>query len=125
MPLLSTINIIGSSMTAQQLWLDIETKNVTNSNTTRMENGEGPYRRKMVAFEVLTSKNDFRDAMARGFQGLAPNVSYKTSGGAHVAKIAEDSTDFKLVYNPITQTPTGKAVSSCPMWTWSRRSPMP
>lgn len=100
MPFLSTINIIGSGMTAQQLRLDIVAENVTNSNTTRVENGEGPYRRKMVVFEALTGKDDFRAAMARAAQGLAPNVGYATAGGVRVAQIAEDPTEFKLVYDP-------------------------
>ena len=100
MPFLSTVNIIGSGMTAQQLRLDIVAENVTNSNTTRVENGEGPYRRKMVVFEALSGKDDFRAAMARAAQGLAPNAGYETAGGVRVAQIVEDPTEFKLVYDP-------------------------
>ena len=100
MAFLSTMNIIGSGMTAQQLRLDIVAENVTNSNTTRVENGEGPYRRKLVVFEALSGKDDFRAAMARASQGLAPNAGYETAGGVRVAQIAEDPTDFKLVYDP-------------------------
>ena len=100
MAFLSTMNIIASGMTSQQLRLDIVAENVTNSTTTRVENGEGPYRRKLVVFEALTGKDDFRAAMARASQGLAPNVGYATAGGVRVAQIAEDQTDFKLVYDP-------------------------
>ena len=100
MAFLSTINIIGSGMTAQQLRLDVVAENVTNSTTTRVENGEGPYRRKLVVFEALSGKDDFRAAMARAAQGLAPNAGYETAGGVRVAQIAEDPTDFKLVYDP-------------------------
>lgn len=100
MAFLSTMNIIASGMTSQQLRLDVVAENVTNSNTTRVENGEGPYRRKLVVFEALTGKDDFRAAMARASQGLAPNVGYATAGGVRVAQIAEDPTDFKLVYDP-------------------------
>lgn len=100
MAFLSTMNIIGSGMTAQQLRLDIVAENVTNSNTTRVENGEGPYRRKLVVFEALSGKDDFRAAMARASQGLAPNAGYETAGGVRVAQIVEDPTDFKLVYDP-------------------------
>lgn len=100
MAFLSSINIIASGMTAQQLRLDVVAENVTNSNTTRVENGEGPYRRKMVVFEALTGKDDFRAAMARAAEGLAPNKGYATAGGVRVAQIAEDPTDFKLVYDP-------------------------
>ena len=52
MSFLNTINIIGSGLTAQQLRLDVVSENVTNSQTTRVENGEGAYRRKMVVFEL-------------------------------------------------------------------------
>lgn len=100
MAFLSTMNIIASGMTSQQLRLDVVAENVTNSNTTRVENGEGPYRRKLVVFEALSGKDDFRAAMARASQGLAPNVGYATAGGVRVAQIAEDQTDFKLVYDP-------------------------
>lgn len=42
MGFMNTINIVGSGLTAQQLRLDIVAENVTNSQTTRVENGEGP-----------------------------------------------------------------------------------
>lgn len=100
MPFLSTVNIIGSGLTAQQLRLDIVSENVTNSNTTRVENGEGPYRRKMVVFQARTGKDSFRAAMARAAEGLAPNAGYETAGGVRVAQIVEDQTEFKLVYDP-------------------------
>lgn len=100
MSFLSTMNIVASGMTAQQLRLDIVAENVTNSNTTRVENGDGPYRRKLVVFEALSGKDDFRAAMARASQGLAPNVGYENAGGVRVAQIAEDTSDFKLVYDP-------------------------
>lgn len=100
MAFLSSMNIIASGMTAQQLRLDVVAENVTNSNTTRVENGEGPYRRKLVVFEALSGRDDFRAAMARASQGLAPNAGYATAGGVRVAQIAEDQTDFKLVYDP-------------------------
>ena len=54
MAFLSTINIVGSGLTAQQLRLDIVAENVTNSTTTRTENDGGAYRRKMVVFQSET-----------------------------------------------------------------------
>ena len=48
MAFLSSMNISASGLTAQQLRLDIVAENVTNSTTTRVEGGEGSYRRKMV-----------------------------------------------------------------------------
>ena len=74
MGFLSTMNIVGSGLTAQQLRLDVIAENVTNSTTTRVENGEGPYRRKVVVFEAETGKDGFRAAMARAAYGLAPEI---------------------------------------------------
>ena len=48
MAFLSSMNIVASGLTAQQLRLDVVAENITNSVTTRTENGDGPYRRKMV-----------------------------------------------------------------------------
>ena len=45
MAFLSSINIIGSGLTAQQLRLDVVSENITNSTTTRTENDGGAYRR--------------------------------------------------------------------------------
>ena len=101
MSFLSTINIIGSGITAQHLRLDVISENITNINTTRTADGEtGAYRRKCVVFQAETGRDTFRAAMARAAEGLAPNVGYATAGGVRVAQIAEDQTDFKLVYDP-------------------------
>ena len=100
MAFLSSMNIVGSGLTAQHLRLDIIAENVTNSNTTRTEDGEGPYRRKIVVFQSESGRDSFRAAMARAADGLAPNVGYETAGGVRVTQIAEDPSDFKLVYDP-------------------------
>ncbi len=100
MAFLSTVNIIGSGLTAQQVRLDIVSENITNSNTTRVENGEGAYRRKTVVFEAMSGKDNFRAAMARAAAGLAPNKGYETAGGVRVAEIGEDQSPMKLVYDP-------------------------
>lgn len=100
MAFLSTMNIVGSGLTSEQLRLDIISENVTNANTTRTENGGGPYRRKMVVFQAQAGKNSFRAAMARAAEGLAPNRGYETAGGVKVAEIVEDPSEFRLVYDP-------------------------
>ena len=51
MAFLSSLNIVASGMTAQQLRLDVVAENVTNSTTTRTEAG-GPYRRKWWCFSL-------------------------------------------------------------------------
>ena len=74
MGFMNTINIVGSGLTAQQLRLDIVAENVTNSQTTRTENGGGASRRKMVVFEAVSGRDTFRDAMAAS-RAYASNVT--------------------------------------------------
>ena len=93
MAFLSSMNIVGSGLTAQQLRLDVISENITNQNTTRTENG-GPYRRKMVVLESQDTQTPFQQALARA-RGERP-----TEGGVQVAQIVEDPSDFKLVYDP-------------------------
>ena len=101
MAFLSTIDIIGSGFTAQQLRLDVISENVTNMNTTRTADGEtGAYRRKVVVFESVAGKDAFRQAMAKAAYGLAPSAGYSTTGGVRVAQIVEDPSELRLVYDP-------------------------
>lgn len=98
MAFLSSMNIVGSGMTAQQLRLDVISENITNSTTTRTEGG-GAYRRKMVVFEAETGRDDFRTVMAKAANGLVPN-DYGNAGGVKVTQIVEDPSDLKMVYDP-------------------------
>ena len=98
MAFLSSINIIGSGITAQHLRLDVISENITNIQTTRTEDG-GPYRRKVVVFQAQDGRrNEFREALARA-QNVS-NARYETSGGVRVVEIAEVPSDFKLRYDP-------------------------
>ena len=98
MAFLSSMNIVASGMTAQQLRLDVVAENVANSTTTRTEAG-GPYRRKMVVFQSVAGRDDFRAAMARAVEGLTPNAGAPTAGGVRVTQIVEDPSPMKLVYD--------------------------
>lgn len=100
MAFLSSMNIVASGLTAQQLRLDIVAENVTNSTTTRTENGGGAYRRKMVVFEAQGGRDTFRMALARATNGLVSNASASTRGGVRVTQIVEDPSDLRLVYDP-------------------------
>lgn len=94
MAFLSSLNIVGSGLTAQQLRLDVISENITNQNTTRTENG-GPYRRKMVVLESQEEQSAFEKVLAKARGEAGP-----TAGGVRVTEIAEDPSDFKLVYDP-------------------------
>ena len=101
MAFLNTINIVGSGLTAQQLRLDIVAENVTNSQTTRTENGGGAYRRKMVVFQAVSGRNTFRDVMARAsVRAVSNTVSQPNAGGVRVTQILEDDAPMKIIYDP-------------------------
>ena len=63
MAFLTSMDIAGSGLTAQQLRLDVISENITNMNTTRTEGG-GAYRRKMVVFQAQDGRDSFRHALA-------------------------------------------------------------
>lgn len=94
MAFLSSVNVIGSGLTAQQQRLDVISENVTNINTTRTEGG-GPYRRKMVVLEEENFDSPFRQALDK-----AMGRRNSAQGGVRVAEIVEDESDFKLSYDP-------------------------
>lgn len=95
MAFLSSMNVVGSGLTAQQLRLDVISENITNQNTTRTEGGNGPYRRKFVVLQSQDSVSPFQQALAR-----ARGETVAPQGGVQVTEIAEDPSDFKLVYDP-------------------------
>lgn len=97
MSFLSTLNIAGSGMTAQQTRLDVIAENITNASTTRTEAG-GAYRRKIVTMQAQDGRDDFRTAMARAQR--VSNAGYTTTGGVAITSITEDQSDLKLVYDP-------------------------
>ena len=51
MAFLRAFDISGSALTAQRLRLEIISENISNVDTTRVANGEGPYRRQVVQFQ--------------------------------------------------------------------------
>lgn len=95
MAFLSSMNVVGSGLTAQQLRLDVISENITNQNTTRTEGG-GPYRRKMVVFQAQGEQTPFQQALARA----RGESGQEEAGGVRVTQIIEDPSDFKLVYDP-------------------------
>lgn len=101
MAFLSSMNITGSGLTAQQLRLDVIAENVANINTTRVEGGDGPYQRKMVVMEAENGRDSFRSILARA-AGRVPAAAGELSenGGVQVTQIVADTSPFKLQYDP-------------------------
>ena len=99
MAFVSTIDVIGSGFTAQQQRLDVISENIVNMNTTRTENGEGPYLRKVTVFEAEERVSRFQDVLERARLG-SPVRSTQKKGGVRVVGVEEDPSDFKLKYDP-------------------------
>jgi len=70
--------------------MDVIAENMANSNTTRTASG-GPYRRKYVVFQEITSDNTFSTFF---------NKAKTAQGGVRVLEIGEDMSEFKYDYNP-------------------------
>jgi len=116
MSFLSSLNISGSALTAQRLRLDIISENISNIDTTRTADGEGPYRRQVVQFQALGEGGNFRETLSRvaqrrtegsisGFTrnmgNINPNFRQSQPGaGVIVSQIFQDETPFKITFNP-------------------------
>ncbi len=87
------LDIGASALTAQRLRMDTISQNIANANTTRTENGT-PYRRKAVIFEEKSLDAPFSDYLS------ASSRERLGGKGVRVAKIVEDATPFKRVYDP-------------------------
>ena len=101
MAFLSSMNITASVLTAQQLRLDVISENISNINTTRTENGDEAYRRKMIVLEAEDGRDTFRDILARTAGNMQlPTGAVSNNGGVRVSAIVEDESAFKLQYDP-------------------------
>lgn len=86
MRLFQSMAISASALTAERLRMDLIASNIANMNTTRTASG-GPYRRKVAVFA-----EKLEQAMSRGRE--------LTGSGVTVAKIVEDQSPPRLVYDP-------------------------
>ncbi len=92
MGLFQGLNISGSALTAQRLRMDVISSNMANADTTRSKkvNGEWqPYQRKMVEMAPVNG----------GFQS-ALDDQMNNNGGVKVSGIVNDTTPFKMQYQP-------------------------
>ncbi len=115
MAFLNAMNISASGMTAERMRMDVASENISNINTTRTENGDGPYKRKMVVYQSIgsgttsrsrynsrinltSSSTEFRNIFNYKMKDRQVNEAPK--GGVKVAAIIEDNRELKPVYNP-------------------------
>jgi flagellar basal-body rod protein FlgC len=94
MKITNGFDISASALTAQRLRMDVISSNIANAETTRAKFVNGryePYKRKMVVMEPMNSFSDILNGKLSGGDN---------SLGVKATKIVEDSSPFKLVYNP-------------------------
>lgn len=95
MGVFSAINSSASGMTSQRLRMDTISQNISNSDTTRTENGT-PYRRKVVVFQEVNGK-PFSEYLSDESRKVIGSDRF---GGVKVARIVEDESPLKRVYDP-------------------------
>ncbi len=99
MRFLDTIDISASGLTAQRLRMDTIASNIANVETTRVQNGRGPYRRQVVVFEARTP----RVTESRSFESILEGKMVNTGSGVRVKEIRsinENEQPFRRVYDP-------------------------
>lgn len=89
----TSLDIGASALSAQRLRMDTISQNIANANTTRTEKGT-PYRRREVIFEEMGSLPRFSDYLAENSKNAY------IGSGVRVARIVEDQTPFKKIYDP-------------------------
>jgi flagellar basal-body rod protein FlgC len=88
------LEISASGLTAERMRMDVVAQNLANAQTTRGANGQ-PYRRQEVVLQERVPTSGFGAALA-GAMGARTG----TPGGVQVARIAQDQTPLKRVYDP-------------------------
>jgi len=82
----SSLDIVGSALTAERFRTDIITQNIANANTT-VTSSEEPYRRQQVVFEEIPLT-------------FSEELDKAKSGGVRVTNVVKSDEDFKLIYDP-------------------------
>jgi len=96
MGFLNTIDISATGLTAQRLRMDTIASNMANIETTRTQNGQGPYRRQIVLFEAV------KPTVGKKF-GRVLDAELSKMRGVRVADMRElspEESPFRRVYDP-------------------------
>lgn len=98
MRFLDTIDISASGLTAQRLRMDTIANNMANVETTRVQNGAGPYRRQVVVFEARTPRTggkSFGNLLEEQIESMGSGVRVK-----EIRQISENEAPLRRVYDP-------------------------
>ncbi|NBO38625.1 flagellar basal body rod protein FlgC [bacterium] len=92
MSFLEGLKISSSALAAERVRMNVISSNLANANTTRTEDGSGPYKRKDVVFTARDAGVTFDNLMRQAFD---PNLKEVKVDG-----VVEDQKPPKMVYNP-------------------------
>ncbi len=90
MAFLSSLDIVGSALTAERYRTDVILQNMANANTSAPP-GEDPYQRRQVVFEERPLT--FQETLQQATGG-------SSSGGVRIADVVESEREFRTVYDP-------------------------
>ncbi|GAB2491173.1 flagellar basal body rod protein FlgC [Alkalibacterium psychrotolerans] len=90
MSIFNSMQINASGLTLERFKLDTISTNIANVNTTRREDGEGPYIKQTVEFE-----ENFNRANSQ----LANTPTVK-SAGVRITGVDADEENFRMAYEP-------------------------
>lgn len=90
MSIFNSMQINASGLTLERFKLDTISTNIANVNTTRTEDGEGPYIKQTVEFE-----ENFNRANSQ----LANTPTVK-SAGVRITGVDADEENFRMAYEP-------------------------
>ncbi len=97
MKFLNAVDISASGLTAQRLRMDTIASNMANAETTRVTEGEGPYRRQIVLFEAK------QRPVKQNFNAILQDKLAAPGQGVRVTEIRsldENAAPFRRVYQP-------------------------
>lgn len=100
MGFLDSIDISASGLTAQRLRMDTIANNMANVETTRVQNGRGPYRRQIVVFEARKAQpsgRSFQDVLDAEAKAKAVGTGVRVK---EIKSLNEDEAPFRKVYDP-------------------------
>ncbi|MBC7387208.1 MAG: flagellar basal body rod protein FlgC [Cryobacterium sp.] len=92
MDFFSSMRVSASGLEAQQRRMNTISSNIANAETTRNEEGTGPYKRKDAVFTATTDKESFGE--------ILNNQLDQQVQGVLVDDIHEDTKPPRMVFNP-------------------------
>ena len=95
MRIFRSVDIAGSGLTANRLWMDTIAGNLANVNTTRTPDG-GPYIRRVPVFQerMMEAIGEQDKRLSKGWFG------FYAASGVRVVDVGTDATPPRLAYQP-------------------------